>query len=222
MLQQKALLINFEGIDGSGKSTQIANFCHFLDKQKLDYICLREPGGTALGEEIRKLLKSSDPELKIANLAELLLFSAARVEIIKEKIKPALASNKIVLLDRFVDSTLAYQGGGRGLDYKTVESICKLVLADLKIDRTYYLDLDRQSARERLQKVGDITQDRLDLIDDLSFWQEIRKVYLKLAQSEKSTYGQRYLCLDASLPVNFIQQQIQKDFAKLISSTQLC
>lgn len=220
MLQQKALLINFEGIDGAGKSTQIADFCRFLDEKQLNYVCLREPGGTILGEEIRKLLKSTNPQLKIADLAELLLFSAARVQIIQEKIKPALAAQKIVILDRFIDSTLAYQGGGRALNYQTVKSICQLVLGNLQIDRTYYLDLDRKAARERLQQAGDIAQDRLDLIDDLAFWQQIRNVYLDLAKTETSSFGQRYLCLDATRPIEIIQKQIRQDFTKILENQQ--
>ncbi|KXB39174.1 dTMP kinase [Amygdalobacter nucleatus] len=217
MLAQKALLINFEGIDGAGKSTQIDAFCQFLEENGLSYIRLREPGGTVLGEKIRSILKDADPNLQIADLAELLLFSAARVELIQEKIKPALADKQIVVLDRFIDSTLAYQGGGRKLDYQTVEAICHLVLGNLAIDRTYYIDLDRETARERLKKSATFSEDRLDLIDDLDFWQQIRDVYHKLAQTERSNGQARYLCLDAKQSIQELQAKIQADFFDLLA-----
>lgn len=217
MLQQKALLISLEGIDGAGKSTQIKRLCTFLSAHNLSYACYREPGDTVLGEKVRAILKSPDPNLHIDPLAELLLFSAARVELINSKIKPALAAGKIVILDRFVDSTLAYQGGGRALPYELVETVCNLVLQGLNTDRTYYLRLPRKLALERLQTSRKLTHDRLDNINDNVFWENITQVYDKLAKVLKD--GQRRFCvIDASLHPDNVHKNIVEDLQQLLSS----
>lgn len=212
---KNSLLITFEGIDGAGKTTQINLFQEYLEQLHLPYVYLREPGGTVLGEEIRTLLKSTRADLKINDLAELLLFSAARAEIIAEKIKPALAAGKIVIMDRFIDSTLAYQGGGRGLDADLVNSLCRNILGDLVIDRTYYLDLPRAVAVQRLQQTGNAAEDRLDLIADEEFWRRVRSVYLHLQKQET-----RYLLLDATAAVPTVQAQIKADFSQLLEQLQ--
>lgn len=212
---KNSLLITFEGIDGAGKTTQINLFQQYLQQLHLPYVYLREPGGTVLGEEIRTLLKSTRADLKINDLAELLLFSAARAEIIAEKIKPALAAGKIVIMDRFIDSTLAYQGGGRGLDADLVNSLCRNILGDLVIDRTYYLDLPRAVAVQRLQQTGKAAEDRLDLIADEEFWRRVRSVYLHLQKQET-----RYLLLDATAAVPTVQAQIKADFSQLLEQLQ--
>ncbi len=212
---KNSLLITFEGLDGAGKTTQINLFQQYLQQLHLSYVYLREPGGTVLGEEIRTLLKSTRPDLKINDLAELLLFSAARAEIIAEKIKPALAAGKIVIMDRFIDSTLAYQGGGRGLDADLVNSLCRNILGDLVIDRTYYLDLPRAVAVQRLQQTGKAAEDRLDLIADEEFWRRVRSVYLHLQKQET-----RYLLLDATAAVPTVQAQIKADFSQLLEQLQ--
>lgn len=212
---KNSLLITFEGLDGAGKTTQINLFQQYLQQLHLSYVYLREPGGTVLGEEIRTLLKSTRSDLKINDLAELLLFSAARAEIIAEKIKPALAAGKIVIMDRFIDSTLAYQGGGRGLDADLVNSLCRNILGDLVIDRTYYLDLPRAVALQRLQQTGKAAEDRLDLIADEEFWRRVRSVYLHLQKQET-----RYLLLDATAAVPTVQAQIKADFSQLLEQLQ--
>ncbi|WEG34037.1 dTMP kinase [Amygdalobacter indicium] len=212
---KNSLLITFEGLDGAGKTTQINLFQQYLQQLHLPYVYLREPGGTVLGEEIRTLLKSTRADLKINDLAELLLFSAARAEIIAEKIKPALAAGKIVIMDRFIDSTLAYQGGGRGLDADLVNSLCRNILGDLVIDRTYYLDLPRAVAVQRLQQTGKAAEDRLDLIADEEFWRRVRSVYLHLQKQET-----RYLLLDATAAVPTVQAQIKADFSQLLEQLQ--
>lgn len=212
---KNSLLITFEGLDGAGKTTQINLFQQYLQQLHLPYVYLREPGGTVLGEEIRTLLKSTRADLKINDLAELLLFSAARAEIIAEKIKPALAAGKIVIMDRFIDSTLAYQGGGRGLDADLVNSLCRNILGDLVIDRTYYLDLPRAVAVQRLQQTGKAAEDRLDLIADEEFWRRVRSVYLHLQKQET-----RYLLLDATAAVPTVQAQIKADFSQLLEQMQ--
>lgn len=212
---KNSLLITFEGLDGAGKTTQINLFQQYLQQLHLPYVYLREPGGTVLGEEIRTLLKSTRADLKINDLAELLLFSAARAEIIAEKIKPALTAGKIVIMDRFIDSTLAYQGGGRGLDADLVNSLCRNILGDLVIDRTYYLDLPRAVAVQRLQQTGNAAEDRLDLIADEEFWRRVRSVYLHLQKQET-----RYLLLDATAAVPTVQAQIKADFSQLLEQLQ--
>ncbi len=115
------MLITFEGIDGAGKSTQIKKLVSYLSSQKREVVTLREPGGTEVAEKIRAILLESKGE--ISPIGELLLFSASRAELVQEVIMPAIAAGKIVILDRFFDSTTAYQGYGRGLDFTLLQSI---------------------------------------------------------------------------------------------------
>ena len=115
------MLITFEGIDGAGKSTQIQELLHALNARGVEVLTLREPGGTAVAEKIRQILLESSHE--ISPIGELLLFSASRAELIQGVVMPALASGKTVILDRFFDSTTAYQGYGRGIDLELLRSI---------------------------------------------------------------------------------------------------
>ena len=132
-------LISFEGIDGSGKSTQIQMLENEFNKFNIDYKTFREPGGTILSEKIREILLDKK-HIDFIPMAESLLFAAARAQLTVEQIKPALMENKIVICDRFIDSTIAYQGYGRGLDIQNLEQINNIATEGIHPDITFILD----------------------------------------------------------------------------------
>src|SRR5919112_1352107 len=140
----RGLFVTFEGIDRSGKTTQAALLCEALGE---DALGVREPGGTPAGEKVRELLK--DPAVSLSPEAEALLFAAARSELVAEGILPALSENKVVVSDRFLDSSLAYQGGARGLGIEDVERINHFAVRGLKPDLTFLLDLSPDEAAAR-------------------------------------------------------------------------
>jgi dTMP kinase len=143
------MFISLEGIDGSGKSTQAKLLAQELGG---DTVLLREPGGTEVGERIREVLK--DPELDLDPLAELLLFCAARAQLVQEVIQPALAADRDVVCDRFSDSSVAYQGVARGLGAERVESLCDLATGGVWPDLTIFLRLHPEVAAERIAAEG--------------------------------------------------------------------
>src|SRR5215216_7669602 len=140
----RGLFVTFEGIDRSGKTTQAGMLCDALGEQALG---VREPGGTPAGERVRELLK--DPSVELSPEAEALLFAAARSELVAEVILPALSEGKVVVSDRFLDSSLAYQGGARGLGIEDVERVNHFATRGLKPDLTFLLDLSPEDAAAR-------------------------------------------------------------------------
>jgi dTMP kinase len=179
------VLITVEGLDGAGKSTLIAGLA-----QALDATVLREPGGVAVSERIRALL--ADPALEIAPRAEALLFAAARAQLVEERLRPLLEAGATVLLDRFVDSSLAYQGGGRGLGIDEVRAINRFGTGDLLPDRTLLLRIDPSVG---LARISDRPADRLELQDG-EFFRAIARAYDELAAAEPD----RFAVIDASQP----------------------
>jgi len=149
-MNKKGLLISFEGIDGSGKTTQLKLLYNELMSRGIDTIKTREPGGTIPGERIRQLL--SDRQLEIQPDTELILFFASRVQLIKERIIPALNQNKIILCDRFQDATVAYQGYGRGISMDMITIFEKAFTFLMKPDRTFLLDCPYAAAKKRLNR----------------------------------------------------------------------
>lgn len=194
-----------EGIDGAGKGTQLIRIEKWLQQKQLDYIALREPGGTRIGEAIRAILLDKE-NIKMDDLTELLLFQAARAQLIEEVIRPALAADKVVLCDRFFDSTWAYQAGGRGLDSRMVETAIALATGGLEPQLTIYLDLDPTLARERLGRRADLEADEADRIEEenLNFSIRVRKAYLDLARREK-----RIHIIDADRDEKSVWQEIE-------------
>lgn len=194
-----------EGIDGAGKGTQLIRIEKWLQQKQLDYIALREPGGTRIGEAIRAILLDKENS-KMDDLTELLLFQAARAQLIEEVIRPALAANKVVLCDRFFDSTWAYQAGGRGLDPEMVEAAIALATRGLSPQLTIYLDLEPALARERLGRRASLEQDEADRIEEenLNFSIRVRQAYLDLARREK-----RIRIIDADRDENSVWQEIE-------------
>jgi dTMP kinase len=173
-------LISIEGIDGAGKTTLATALLDALRQRGVDVLLLREPGGVAAAERLRELVK--DPGLLIGPRAEALVYAAARAQLVEEAILPALHDGRWVLLDRFVDSSLAYQGAGRSLGVEPVRSINEFGVGDLRPDRTLLLALPAQTGRERLRGRED-PFDRLEREND-DFFARITAAYEQLARSE--------------------------------------
>lgn len=191
-------LLSFEGIDGSGKSTQIKLLCNWLATKSIEPLIYREPGGTKLSESVRSLLL--DKNQNINPLAELLLFSAARAQLISEKIEPALSAGKWVILDRFYDSTTAYQGYGRAiLPIEQIHLLNDLATNKLVPDVTFYLDINLDASIERRKG---IENDRMESAGSI-FFSKIIDGYREIAKNEK-----RIEQIDARRDVNAIHFEI--------------
>jgi dTMP kinase len=184
-----SLFITFEGGEGCGKSTQSRRLYRRLLQQGIPALLVHEPGVTALGKKIRRLLKWSE-ELNIAPVAELLLFNTARAQLVMEVIKPALEKGTLVVCDRFADSTTAYQGYGRGLDLKIVEAANKIGVMGLQPDLTILMDIPVATGLAR-KKPGE--SDRFEK-ETQGFHRRVRRGYLKMAEAEKT----RWFVIDAT------------------------
>ena len=147
-----SLFITFEGPDGSGKTTQVKRLAEHLRDRGCDVLAVREPGGTSISEQIRDVLHSLDNR-EMQPRTEILLYCAARAQLVGQVIRPHLQSGGVVLCDRYADSTLAYQGYGRGLDLPTLRMILDFATGGLKPDLTFYLDIDVEAGLKR-KKVG--------------------------------------------------------------------
>ncbi len=196
------MFITFEGIDGSGKSTQAGLLVRRLQSEGYDCASFREPGGTVLSERVRDLLL--DPSLAMHPWAELLLFSAARAQLVAEKIRPALESGQVVVCDRFFDSTTAYQGGGRGLeDLGWLRDFSRHVTFGLVPDRTYLIEVDPATALERRAAKA---ADRMEQSGP-DFYERVIGAYRLLAESEPA----RFVSLDGGLPPDVLHERIWRD-----------
>src|SRR5204862_641547 len=169
-------LVTIEGLDGAGKTTLAAGLAQALPQAVL----LREPGGVAASERVRELVK--DPGLHIGPRAEALLYAAARAQLVEERLRPELDAGRLVLLDRFVDSSLAYQGAGRELGVDAVRAVNEFGTGGLQPDRTLLLRIDPASGRARLAGRGD-APDRLELEDEV-FFRAVSAAYARLAAGE--------------------------------------
>ncbi len=181
---ETGLLISFEGVDGSGKSTQLARIADRLRAAGIEPLLVREPGGTALGERIREILLDPDTG-DIDPAAEALLYAASRAELVATTIEPALASGRVVLVDRYVDSSLAYQGAGRGLGIERVLEANLLATRGRLPELTVLVALDPSAARERLAQrdeaePGAADEDRLEQAGD-EFFARVHEAYRELA-----------------------------------------
>jgi dTMP kinase len=202
------MLITFEGIDGAGKSTQIKKLVDYLNDLGTEVVTLREPGGTEVAEKIRHILLESRHE--ISPIGELLLFSASRAELVQEVIIPALANSKIVILDRFFDSTTAYQGYGRGIDLELLRSIISISTCGLTPDITFYLDitpeeaLKRKFAEKSLPLAFDSEElDRMER-SGVEFYRKVRQGYLDIMRNSNG----RFVFIDALEPATDIHRRI--------------
>jgi dTMP kinase len=185
-----ARLITIEGLDGAGKTTLAAGLQSALRERSLDARVLREPGGVRVSERVRELVK--DPESRIGPRAEALLYAAARAQLVDEAIEPLLRAGAWVLLDRFVDSSLAYQGAGRGLGIDAVREINNFATGGLTPDRTLLLNVDPALGSSRSRSRA-LTPDRLER-EQADFFERIATAYLELARAEPA----RIRTIDAS------------------------
>ncbi|MBW2248070.1 MAG: dTMP kinase [Deltaproteobacteria bacterium] len=203
------MFISFEGIEGSGKTTQIHHMEKFFQNNGQDCVITREPGGTRIGEKIRAILL--DPESKDMDpLTELLLYTADRAQHIKEFVSPFLSAGKTVLCDRFYDATVVYQGFARGLDIGLIDKLHNLLFENLKPDITILLDLPPEKGLSRAWKQIE-TGDRKNVEtrfeeEKLSFHNKVRSGYLDLARLEPG----RFRALDASMYENQVRNEIIK------------
>lgn len=196
------MFITLEGPEGSGKSSQIPALARYLEAQGYQVLCTREPGGTSIGDQIRAVLTSMDnPEL--LPRTEILLFLAARAQLVAQVIRPALREGKIVLCDRYGDSTLAYQGYGHGLDLNSLREMLRFATEGLKPDLTLLLDLEVKTGLARKKSIDE--WNRLDAYE-VSFHERVRAGYLQLAQEEPT----RWQRVDASLPKDEVQTLLRQ------------
>jgi dTMP kinase len=180
-------LITVEGLDGAGKTTLVAGLARVLGERGVNVLVLREPGGVELSERIRELVK--DPALTVDPRAEALLYAAARAQLVSEQLEPLLADGRWIVLDRFVDSSLAYQGAGRGLGVEQVRALNAFATGSLRPDRTLLLRVDPSVGRERIRGRE---PDRLEREQD-GFFAAIAAAYDELAAAEP----ERFAVIDA-------------------------
>lgn len=173
------MFITFEGIDGCGKTTQIRYLTDFLEQNGFEVVATREPGGTDFSEQLRDILLHS--KHKISPISELFLFNAARAHLVETLILPAIKNNKVVISDRFYDSTLAYQGYGRGLNKEDIEKCNEIIKQMGAIPNvTFLLDISTEDALQRRE--GE-RKDRIESAD-INFFEKVRNGYLKIAEQE--------------------------------------
>lgn len=197
-------LIVFEGVEGCGKTTQMQRSQAWLQSLSSLPVVLatREPGGTELGGKLRQLLLTEAGEKPIYDVAELLLYAADRAQHVEEVLKPQLAMGAIVLCDRYTDSTVAYQGYGRGLNLNLIHQLNQIATGGLESDLTLWLDISIEVSLARMQKRG--VADRIEQAD-LEFHRRVQQGYIQLAQAQP----QRIVRIDASLKEADVQAQIQ-------------
>ncbi len=202
-----SLFITFEGVEGCGKSTQSKRLYRRLSKLAVPGLLTHEPGATALGKRVARLLKWTD-NVNISPLAELLLFNVSRAQLVEEVIRPNLKKGTVVICDRYTDSTTAYQGYGRGLDLATVAAVNKIGITGLIPDLTILLDMPVETglSRKHSEKHDRFEEEAVD------FHKRVREGYLELAKAEP----ERWLVIDAAQSKEEISEQIWEKVSKLL------
>ena len=215
MYKKKSLFITFEGIEGSGKSYQARRLHKKLKRKNISSILTREPGGTSSAEKIREVIlkdyfhpKSIE---KFNKYTDTLLYLAARNEHVENKIRPAILNKKIIICDRFIDSTLAYQIYGKGVDKNFINSIHKYILRGIKPDLTFILIVNISKAMKRLNKRKN--KNRYDKFSK-NFYGKVQKAFIKIAKTNKK----RYLILDNSKDSPEVEKIIFSKFLKLLNN----
>lgn len=191
--------ITFEGVDGAGKSTHLAWFADALRERGHDVVVTREPGGTALGEQLREILLNQSMSIG----TEALLMFAARMEHIEQVIRPALRSGKWVISDRFSDASFAYQGGGRGLDWNKLAQLEQWVHGDLQPDLTLFFDVSVDVARKRL--ANNVSLDRFEQ-EHADFFERVRAGYHRRVRENP----QRYSVIDAAQTLDMVKHKLEE------------
>ena len=217
---KSGLFITLEGSEGCGKSTQIARLAEFLRKENStstspqEVVLLREPGGTAIGEQIRPILQHAPESAAMTPETELLLFAASRAQLVREVIRPALDRGAIVICDRFFDSTTVYQGVARALHKEIVAQINSLAVGDTLPDVTILLDLEVSVGLERMaqrNKKNSLASDRIEQESEV-FFDAVRHGYLELAEQ----HPDRFITIDASQSAEIVTEQILSHLKKHI------
>ncbi|MBN2602362.1 MAG: dTMP kinase [Candidatus Marinimicrobia bacterium] len=198
---KKGIFITFEGIDGSGKTTQITMLIRHLNEAGIPNQLFREPGGTEIGEKIRDILLDNDHDA-MQPITELLLYSASRYQLTKSQIIPALESGKVVICDRFYDSTTAYQGYGRGIDLDFIQRLNTAATDGFVPDKTFILDI---SLEERQMRLGNKSLDRLEQ-ETLEFHKRVRNGFLEMALNSP----ERFIVLDGNRNPEELSKEIWK------------
>ncbi len=211
MKQNKAKFISLEGVEGVGKSTAIRFLEQQLQKRGIHYTRTREPGGTTIAEEIRKILLTKHAEY-LCPETELLLMFASRMQNIEQVIKPALARGEWVISDRYTDASFAYQGGGRGIAEHKIAALAEWIQANVVPDLTLLLDAPISVGLERINRRTD--KDRIEL-EEADFFTRVRETYLALAEK----YPHRYSIIQAHHPLPEVQNQILAALKPLFESS---
>ena len=215
MYKKKSIFITFEGIEGSGKSYQAQRLYKNLKKRNISSILTREPGGTRSAEKIREVILKDyfhhEAKEKFNKYTDTLLYLASRNEHLENKIKPAIKSKKIIICDRFTDSTLAYQVYGKGVNKSFIDPIHKYILKDVKPDITFILTANIKKAMKRLKKRRN--KNRYDKFSS-NFYNKVQKAFIKIAKTNKK----RYMILDNSNDTLNVEKIIFNKFMQLIDN----
>ena len=203
-MRNTGYFITFEGVDGCGKTTQMKLLTEYLINKGYDVVLTREPGGKGLGEKIREILLNYDGE--VASQAEAFLFLADRAQNIEHIVKPAIACGKVVLCDRHTDSTIAYQGYGRGVDIEQLTMLNNLATANTKPDLTIIFDIDIETSMSRVGK----EKDRMESAG-IQFFNKVREGYLEISKQEP----ERVKVIKSSRDINSIQKDVIRLFEDL-------
>lgn len=206
---REGILISLEGVEGSGKTTQLNFLADHLETMGRKVLKVREPGGTELGERVRTLLLEKDGA-KISPLGELFLYLTSRAQLVEEILRPALGAGFVILCDRYLDATVAYQGYGRGLDVGLIEQINRFIVGDALPDLTFLLDLEAEVGLSRISGRG---RDRLEA-EGLAFHERVRKGYLEVA----SRNSQRIKVIPANRGILEIAAEIRGSVIALLTT----
>lgn len=202
-MKTQGMLISFEGSEGSGKTTQIGLVSERLAEKGLDLVVTREPGGTAVGESIRHLLKHSESGNGICPETELLLFAASRAQLVREVIAPAMRDGKTVLCDRYLDSTTVYQGVARNISDDPVQTINRFAIGDRVPDLTVVIDVPANVGMERVKRRASDLPDRMEQ-ENIEFYDQVREGYLILAKN----LPERFVVIDGNKPPEAVAEAI--------------
>ena len=214
MYKKRTLFVTFEGIEGSGKTYLSNRLYKKVSTMRVPVIYTREPGGTRIAEKIRTVILEdyfhTNSKEKLNKYTDTLLYLAARNEHIEKKLKPAILKKKIIICDRFIDSTLAYQVYGKGVDKNFVDSIHKYILEDIKPDLTFIIKANISKAMQRLKKRK--TKNRYDKFSK-NFYDKVQKAFLKIARTNKK----KYIIVDNSLDTPEAEKAIFRKFIEVLN-----
>lgn len=207
----RGFLISFEGSEGSGKSTQISRMARRFEDAGYDVVVTREPGGTPIGEEIRHILMHSDKSSEMCPETELLLFAASRAQLVREVILPGVAEGKIVLCDRFMDSSTVYQGIARNIQSEPVHIINTFAVGEMVPDVTLVIDIEAEEGMKRVRHRANDMPDRMEE-ENIAFYQKVRNGYLMLAKA----MPERFIIVDGSLQQDELENVIWKELRQRV------